>query len=157
MSEVELGWADVLRRAERRAPRRRLVLMVVVLAAALGGGPALGVLLTRTGPPQLPRDDIVGRVSSILDPRTGVPLVEYGRWKGHDGACYLVLRVRAGCLLAGHRAGPFSTLPHFTPCAPARRCVRPQHKGTRPFLVLVRPHRFFVLAVSGGRVKLVNP
>jgi hypothetical protein len=148
MSEVDLGWADVLRRAERRAPRRRLVLLAAVAAAALGGGPALGVLLTRPGPPQLPRDQIAGPVSSILDPRNQLPLVEYGRWEQHDGVCYLVPHVHAGCLLAGHRAGPFSALPYFT---------RLRHKGKRPFILIARPRRFFVLALPGGAVKLVKP
>jgi len=147
MSEIDLGWQDVLHRAERRRPpRRRLVLLGAVVVAALGGGPALGVLLTRPGPPQLPRDQ--GAVSTILDPRNKLPLVEYGRWKGHDGACYLVPHVHAGCLLAGHRAGPFSALPYFS---------RLRHKGTRPYLLISRPRRFYVVAVSGGGVKLVKP
>jgi len=148
MSEVDLGWADVLRRADRRVPRRRLVVLAAVAAAALGGGPALGVLLTRPGPPQLPRDQIAGAVSVILDPRNKLPLVEYGRWKGHDGACYLVPHVHAGCLLAGHRAGPFSALPYFS---------RLRHKGTRPYLLITRPRRFSVVALPGGGVKLVKP
>lgn len=147
MSEVDLGWADVMRRADRRAPRRRLVLLAALVIAALGGGPALGVLLTRSGPPQLPRDEIAGPVSSILDPRTHLPLVEYGRWKKHDGVCYLVPHTHAGCLLAGHRAGPFSPLPAFT---------RLRHKGERPFLLFAR-RRFVILALPGGRVKLVRP
>jgi len=149
MSEIDLGWQDVLRRAEkRRTPRRRLVLMAAVVVAALGGGPALGVLLTRPGPPQLPRDQIAGAVSVILDPRNKLPLVEYGPWKGHDGACYLVPHVHAGCLLAGHRAGPFSALPYFS---------RLRHKSERPYLVISRPRRFYVVAVSGGGVKVVKP
>jgi hypothetical protein len=148
MSEVDLGWADVLRRAQRRAPRRRLALVAAVAAGALGGGPALGVLLTRPGPPQLPRDEIAGPISSILDPRNHLPLIEYGRWRGHDGTCYLVPRVHAGCLLAGHRAGPFSALPSFS---------RLRHRGKRPFIVISRPRRFVVLALPGGGVKLVKP
>jgi hypothetical protein len=147
MSEVDLGWADVLRRAERRAPRRRLVLAAAVVAAALGGGPALGVLLTRSGQPRLPADQITGSVSAIVDPHTGITLVEWARWKGHDGTCYLVPHTHAGCLLAGHRAGPFSPLPVFT---------RLRHKGERPFLLLTR-RRFVVLALPGGGVKLVKP
>ena len=147
-TDIDLDWQDVLRRAQRRAPRRRLVLAAALVVAALGGGPALGVLLTRPGPPQLALDQIAGAVSSILDPRNHLPLVEYGRWKGHDGACYLVPHVHAGCLLAGHRAGPFSALPYFS---------RLRHRGTRPYLVISRPRRFSVLAVSGGGVKLVKP
>lgn len=117
-------------------------------AAALGGGPALGVLLTRTGGPQLPRDQIAGQVSSILDPRNHQPLVEYGRWRGHNGACYLVPHVHAGCLLAGHRAGPFIALPYFS---------RLRHKGQKPFLLITRPYRFYVVAMPSGGGKLVNP
>ena len=147
-TDVDLGWQDVLRRAQRRPPRRRLVLLAALVVAALGGGPALGVLLTRPGAPQLARDQIVGDVSSILDPRNKLPLVEYGRWKGHDGACYLVPHVHAGCLLAARRAGPFSALPYFS---------RLRHKGTRPYLVISRPRRFSVVALHGGGVKLVRP
>jgi hypothetical protein len=148
MSEVDLGWADVLCRAERsRVPRRRLVLLATVVAAALGGGPALGVLLTRPGQPHLPADEITGSVSTIVDPHTGVTLVEWARWKQHNGVCYLVPHVRAGCLPAGHRAGPFSALPVFT---------RLRHKGERAFL-LIRRSRFTVLAVKGGGVQLVRP
>jgi len=147
MSEVDLGWADVLRRAERRPPRRRLVLLAAVVAAALGGGPALGVLLMRPGQPQLPADQITGSVATIVDPRTGVALVEWARWKKHGGVCFLVPHVHAGCLLAGHRAGPFSALPVFT---------RLRHKGERAFL-LIRRSRFVVLALPGGGVKLVKP
>jgi hypothetical protein len=147
MSEVDVGWADVLRRAERRAPRRRLVLVAALVVAALGGGPALGVLLTRPGTPQLPRDQITGSVATIVDPHTGVTLVEWARWKGHQGVCYLVPHVHAGCLPAGHRAGPFSALPVFT---------RLRHKGDRAFL-LIRRSRFVVLALPGGGLKLVRP
>jgi hypothetical protein len=147
MSEVDLGWADVLRRADRGAPRRRLVLLAAVVVAALGGGPALGVLLTRPGQPHLPAGEITGSVATIVDPHTGVTLVEWARWKQHDGVCYLVPHVHAGCLLAGHRAGPFSALPVFT---------RLRHKGERAFL-LIRRSRFTVLATEGGGVKLVRP
>jgi hypothetical protein len=149
MSELDLGWQDVLRRAERRhAPRRRLVVVAVLVLAALGGGPALGVLLTRPGPPQLPADRITGSVSTIINPRTGVALVEWARWKGHNGVCYLVPHVHTGCLLAGHRAGPYTALPIFT---------RLRHKGERAFLLL-RRSRFFVVATkAGGGVKLVKP
>jgi hypothetical protein len=147
MSEIDLGWADVLRRAERRPPKQRLVVLAALVVAALGGGPALGVLLTRPGLPHLPTDRITGPVSSILDPRNHVPLVEYARWRGHDGACYLVPHVHAGCLPAGHRAGPFSALPVFT---------RLRHQAKGPFLV-VRRRRFVVVALPGGGVKLVNP
>jgi hypothetical protein len=147
MSEVDLGWADVLRRAEPRVPRRRLVVLAALVVAALGGGPALGVLLTRPGEPHLPTAQVTGSVSSILDPRNHVPLVEYARWRGHDGACYLVPHVHAGCLLAGHRAGPYSALPVFT---------RLRHKRKGPFLV-IRRRRFYVVALPGGGVKLVKP
>jgi hypothetical protein len=147
MSEVDLGWSDVLRRAERRAPRRRLVLLAAVVVAALGGGPALGVLLTRPGQPHLPPDEVTGSVSTIVDPHTGVTLVEWARWRRRNGVCYLVPHVHAGCLLAGHRAGPFSALPVFT---------RLRHKGERAFL-LIRRSRFFVVAPKGGGVKLVRP
>lgn len=147
MNEIDLGWADVLSRAQRRPPRRRLVVLAALVVAALGGGPALGVLLTRPGQPHLPADRITGSVSTIVDPRTGIALVEWARWKGHDGTCYLVPHVHAGCLLAGHRAGPYSALPVFT---------RLRHKGERAFLLIGRS-RFVVLAVPGGGVKLVKP
>ena len=146
MSEIDLGWADVLHRAERRAPKRRFVVLAVVVVAALGGGPALGVLLTRPGRPHLPADRITGPVSTIVDPRTGVMLVEWARWKGHDGVCFLVPHVHVGCLLAGRRAGPYSALPVFT---------RLRHKVDRAFL-LIRRSRFVVVALPGGRVKLVK-
>jgi hypothetical protein len=148
MSEVDLGWADVLRRAERRAPRRRLVLLAAVAAAALGGGPALGVLLTRPGPPQLPADQITGSVSTIVDPHNGLTLVEWARWKGHDGICYLVPRVHAGCMLRGRRSGWFVALPVLRRL---RESVRTHRRW-----IIVRPARFQVVALAGGKAKIVR-
>jgi hypothetical protein len=148
MSEVDLGWADVLRRAERRAPRRRLVLPAALVVAALGGGPALGVLLTRPGPPQLPAGQITGSVSSIVDPHNGLTLVEWARWKGHDGICYLVPRVHTGCLLRGERSGWFVALPFLRRL---RESVR-----THKRWIIVRPARFQVVALAGGKAAIVR-
>jgi hypothetical protein len=90
-------WDDVLRRARRRRPRRRLVVAVAALVAALAGAPALAVLLRDRGldlPAQADRNNVV----VIVQPHTGRILVEAAPWQGHDGFCYLLLRLRAGCV-----------------------------------------------------------
>lgn len=90
-------WADVRRRA-RRGRGRRLAIAAVVAAAALGGGPALGVLLTRSAPPQLPHGADLANVAVVLQPPTGRMLLKLAPWKGHDGICYVALQKLAGCM-----------------------------------------------------------
>jgi hypothetical protein len=92
-------WEDVLRRAgARRFPRRRLALTVAVVVAALVVGPALGVLLTRGRSLGLPAGADRSRIAVVLAPVTRRVILEVAPWKAHDGFCYLVLRVRAGCV-----------------------------------------------------------
>lgn len=97
-------WEDVLRRVgARRFPRRRLAVTVAVVVAALVVGPALGVLLTRGRSPGLPAGADRSRVAIVLAPVTRRVLLEVAPWKEHDGFCYLVLRVRAGCVPRSRR------------------------------------------------------
>jgi hypothetical protein len=96
-SELDLGWADVLRRSKRRMPRRRLVLAAVVAVAALGGGPAVAVLLSQPPGPHLPKAADRSNVAVILQPSTGRIVVEVAPWQGHDGICYLLLGREDGC------------------------------------------------------------
>ena len=91
-------WDDVLRRAHRRRVPRRLVLAAVVGAGALVVGPALGFLLTRSTAPRLPAGADKRNVVVILQPVTGRVLVQAAPWKGHDGVCYVILFLRAGCV-----------------------------------------------------------
>ena len=146
MTEADIGWEDVLRRARRR-PRARWAAVAVVAVAALGGAPALAVLLTRPDQPALPRDQIVGSVAVVMDPVTGNTLLEYARWKGHDGACYLVPHVRAGCLRTGQRSPRFLSLPMLMV---RRRQARPHR------FVLTPRVGFRVVALPGGRAKIVS-
>jgi hypothetical protein len=149
MSELDLGWQDVLRRAQRR--RRvspRIAVAAVAVAAVSIATPALGVLLTRPGPPQLARDRITGPVRSIVDPRTHLPIVEYGRWKNHDGICYLVPHVRAACLLRGEQSRRLISLPTLYR-------LREQVRTHRRW-VIRRPVAFHVVALPGGRAKIVR-
>jgi hypothetical protein len=96
-------WDDVLRRAgTRRLPRRRLVLTAAVIVSALVVGPALGVLLTRDRGPQLPAGADRSGIAVVLSPVTRRVLLEVAPWKGHDGFCYLVVPVRAGCVPRAH-------------------------------------------------------
>jgi hypothetical protein len=91
-------WDDVLRRTrDRRRPRRRLVLATAIVVAALGGGPALGVLLTRGSGPHLPPQADRSNVVVVVQPHTGRVLLELAPWNGHAGFCYLV-RIKAGCV-----------------------------------------------------------
>jgi hypothetical protein len=90
-------WDDVLRRARRGRPRRRLVLVAALVGAALAVGPALGFLLTRDVGPRLPREADRSKVVVITEPHTGRVLVQAAPWKGHDGICYVLLWMRAGC------------------------------------------------------------
>ena len=101
--EEPADWDDVLRRAgARRLPRRRLVLTAAVVVAALAVGPALGVLLTRDRGPRLPSGADRSRIAVVLSPVTRRVLLEVAPWKGHDGFCYLVVPVRAGCVPRAH-------------------------------------------------------
>ena len=91
-------WDDVLRRAkQRRRPRRRLLAIAVAVVAAFIVAPALAVLLRDRGV-QLPSAADRSNVAVIVQPKTGRVLVEVAPWKGHEGFCYLALRVRAGCV-----------------------------------------------------------
>lgn len=151
MNELDVGWDDVLRRARRSPPRRRLVFVVVVAVAALGGGPALGVLLTRPQPPKLATDQIgTNPVYAISDTRVGVVLLEWGKWQGHDGICYLVPRVHADCIVAGTTTQRFFPLPRFVYVHRLR--------STKPRLVILhRPLGFRIRALHGGSAELVRP
>jgi hypothetical protein len=93
-------WNDVLRRA-RPLPRRRLVFAVAIAVAALVVAPALGVLLTRDGGPRLPPEADRSNVVVVVQPLTGRIVVQAAPWKGHDGICYLLLGMRAGCASRG--------------------------------------------------------
>jgi len=106
--EEPADWDDVLRRAgARRLPRRRLVLTAAVVVAALAVGPALGVLLTRDRGPRLPSGADRSRIAVVLSPVTRRVLLEVAPWKGHDGFCYLVVPVRAGCVPRAHNTVVF--------------------------------------------------
>jgi hypothetical protein len=107
-SDVDIGWEDVLRRAGRRGPR---VVPLAVATAAVAAVSAVAVPLLRAEPPKLAVDKITGPIRVVEDTRVGVVLVRYGRWRGHDGVCYLVPRVHAGCLLRGERTRLFSGAP----------------------------------------------
>ena len=91
-------WSDVLERARRRRrPRGRLLVAAAAALAVLVVAPALAVVL-RDGGVQLPGEADRSNVVLIMQPLTGRVLLEAAPWKGHDGFCYLVLRVRAGCV-----------------------------------------------------------
>lgn len=90
-------WSDVLRRAQRSRPRRRFVLVAAVVVAALVVGPALGVLLTRDTKPRLPAGADHRNIVVVVQPSTGRIIIQAAPWKGHDGICYVMLFLRAGC------------------------------------------------------------
>jgi hypothetical protein len=91
-------WNDVLERARRqRRPRRRLLVMAAAALSVLVVAPALAVVLRDRGV-QLPSETDRSNIVVIMQPLTGRVLLEAAPWKGHDGFCYLVLRVRAGCV-----------------------------------------------------------
>jgi len=91
-------WNDVLRRAKQyRRPRRRLLAVAAVVLAAFVVAPALAVMLRDRGV-HLPSGADRSNVIVIMQPRTGRMLIEVAPWKGHDGFCYLVLQLRAGCV-----------------------------------------------------------
>jgi hypothetical protein len=148
MSELDLGWQDVLRRAQRRRVSPRIVVVAVAVVAVATAAPALGVLLTRPAPPQLARDRIAGPVRTIVDSRTQATLVEYGRWKNHDGICYLVPRLHADCLLQGERSRGFIVLPTLYRL---RQQVR-----THKRWVVRRPVPFHILALAGGKAQVIR-
>jgi hypothetical protein len=144
MTELDLGWEDVLRRAQRR-PRRRLVLAAVLAAGFAGGGSALGVALTQNASAlRLPMDQVGGTtVTYVIDPHTRGTVIAVARWKRHDGVCFLVPKVRAGCLRGG-RALP------LVPPPPLLLRGRKRH-GT--WLLVVRNRATTVEVVDGkGRV-----
>jgi hypothetical protein len=91
-------WNDVLRRAGGRSRRPVLLAAAVFAVAAVVVGPALGVLLTRHGPPQLPKAADKKNVVVMVNPVTGRILVQAAPWKGHDGICYVLLFKRAACV-----------------------------------------------------------
>jgi hypothetical protein len=106
-------WGDVLRRArQHRRPRGRLLAVAVTVLAALIVAPALAVLLRDSGV-QLPSAADRSNVVIIMQPTTGRVLLEAAPWKGHDGFCYLVLRVRAGCVPHKARGTVVLTPPLF--------------------------------------------
>ncbi len=90
-------WDDVLRRAKRPRIRRPVLAAVVVACAIFAVAPALAVLL-RDGGVKLPSGADRSNVGVVLQPLTGRVLVQVAPWKGHDGFCYALLRVRAGCV-----------------------------------------------------------
>jgi hypothetical protein len=106
-------WSDVLRRAKRhRRPRWRLLAIVVTVVAAFVVAPALAVLLRDRGV-HLPSGADGRNIVVVMQPRTGRLLLEAAPWKGHDGFCYLVLRVRAGCVPRKARGTTVLTPPLF--------------------------------------------
>jgi hypothetical protein len=91
-------WSDVLRRAKQhRRPRRRLLAAAAVVVAAFVVAPALAVML-RDGGVHLPSAADRNNVMVVLQPKTGRVLIQVAPWKGHHGFCYVVLRLRAGCV-----------------------------------------------------------
>jgi len=98
IDDAPADWEDVLRRARRgRRPRRRYVVALAVVVAALAGAPALAVMLRDRGI-HLPAEADRNNVAVIMQPHTGKVLLEAAPWKGHSGFCYVVLRMRAGCV-----------------------------------------------------------
>jgi hypothetical protein len=91
-------WDDVLRRAKQhRRPRRRIFVAIAAVVAAFVVAPALAVMLRDEGV-HLPGGADRSNVVVIMQPTTGRMLIEAAPWKGHDGFCYLVLQLRAGCV-----------------------------------------------------------
>jgi hypothetical protein len=91
-------WDDVLERARRHGRLRgRLLVIVAAALAALIVAPALAVLLRDRGV-KLPSAADRSNIVFVMQPTTGRVLIEAAPWKGHDGFCYVVLRLRAGCV-----------------------------------------------------------
>ena len=146
MTELDLAWQDVLRRADRRRPVRAIVVAVLSVAAFASGGSALAVLLTRSDPPRLPLDQIGNnKVAYVVDPKSGQTLLEYARWQGHDGVCFLVPHIRAGCLHTGETSHRFISIPLL-------RIAKERHHR----FVLTPRIGFRVLALPGGKAKIVR-
>jgi hypothetical protein len=91
-------WDDVLRRARRRRPRARVLVAIALAVAAFGVGPALAFELLQHDPVKLPAVADRNNIAVIIQPRTGRILLEIAPWKGHNGFCYALLGVRAGCV-----------------------------------------------------------
>jgi hypothetical protein len=91
-------WNDVQQRAKQhRRPRRRLLAVAAVVVAAFIVAPALAVMLRDHGvhwPSGADRSNVV----VIVQPLTGRVVLQAAPWKGHDGFCYVVLQLRAGCV-----------------------------------------------------------
>jgi hypothetical protein len=146
VEDVDRGWEDVLRRAGRPRVTRRVVAGVAAVVSVASAAPALGVMLTRPAQPALPLDRIGGStITSVIDPATHQTLLAYGRWRAHDGVCYLVPHIRAGCLRTGQTSPRFISLPLLH---------RARDRG-KP-LVLTPRVGFRVLALAGGRAKIVR-
>jgi hypothetical protein len=91
-------WNDVLRRAkQQRRPRRRLLAIAAAVLAAFIVAPALAVLL-RDRAVHLPGGADHSNVIVIMQPKTGRVLIQVAPWKAHNGFCYVVLQLRAGCV-----------------------------------------------------------
>ena len=90
-------WNDVLRRAGRRSRKPVLLAAAAIAVAAVAVAPAVAVLLHNDGV-GLPKEADRSNVAVVLAPKTGRVLLQVAPWKGHDGFCYLVLRLRAGCV-----------------------------------------------------------
>ena len=98
LDDAPADWEDVLRRARRSHPRRRLVVAIAVVVAALAGAPALAVMLRDTRL-QLPPEADRSKVVVLVQPLTRKVVLEAAPWKAHDGFCYVIPDVRAGCVL----------------------------------------------------------
>jgi len=90
-------WDDVLRRAGRRRPRPAILAAVAVAVAAVAVTPAVAVLLHHDGV-GLPAEADRSNVAVVIAPLTGKAILEAAPWKGHAGFCYVVFRLRAGCV-----------------------------------------------------------
>ena len=104
MTEIDLGWQDVLRRA-RRGRTKRLTVAVVACAVMLSGGSALAVLLTRPAYATLPAAADQAKSMVVLEPSSGRILLQVAPWRGHPGVCYVALRRLAGCTRTAGRHG----------------------------------------------------
>jgi hypothetical protein len=90
-------WDDVLRRAGRRRMRPPLVAAIIVALAAVAVAPTLAGLLRHDGV-GLPAEADRSNVAIVLAPLNGKVILEAALWKGHEGFCYEVMHLRAGCV-----------------------------------------------------------